>query len=150
LFPPQTVEEFLGEYWPDRPFVAHGDPARLPAVFAVPELSSFEALAQKYNGNILLFTNGRKCQKMIMINAVNPALLFEMGLALQFEDIEPCVPGAAAFLRQLERGLGIHDGSLSMSAFVSPAPDGLSCHYDAHDVISVQLLGGPSAFTLRP
>jgi hypothetical protein len=51
------------------------------------------------------------------------------------------VPGAPEFLRVLEAELGLNEGSLVMSAFASPYQDGLGCHYDAQDVISIQLLG---------
>jgi hypothetical protein len=44
LTAPHSAVGFLRDYWPDKPFVAHGDPARLPAFLRAPELASIEAL----------------------------------------------------------------------------------------------------------
>lgn len=140
LFSPTAAAEFLTRYWPQRPFVAQSDPARWPAPLRAQELGSTQALARCYRGN-LRFTHGRKSDQMIQIDRVDPSILFEMGLTLNFEDIGPYVPGAPEFLRALEQELGLNEGSLVMSAFASPQQDGLGCHYDAQDVISIQLHG---------
>jgi ribosomal protein L16 Arg81 hydroxylase len=140
LLSPKAADEFLNQYWPKRPFVAQSDPARWPAVLRAEELASVQNLAKRYRGS-LRFTHGRKSDQMIQIDRVDPAILFEMGLTLNFEDIGPYVPGAPEFLRGLEAELGLNESSLVMSAFASPYQDGLGCHYDAQDVISIQLLG---------
>ncbi len=140
LLSPSVADEFLTSYWPRRPFVAQGDAARLPAVLRAPELISVQALARCYRGN-LRFTHGRKSDQMIEIDRVDPAILVEMGLTLQFQNIVPYVPGVKEFLLGLESELGLNEGSLTMSAFASPQQDGLSCHYDAQDLISIQLIG---------
>jgi ribosomal protein L16 Arg81 hydroxylase len=140
LLSPKVADEFLAVYWPHRPFVAHGDPARFPPVLRTEELSSTQALARRYRGS-LRFTHGHKSDQMIQIDRVDPAILFGMGLTLNFEDIGPYVPGAVEFLRGLELELGLNESSLVMSAFASPHQDGLGCHYDSQDVISIQLHG---------
>ena len=140
LLSPKAAEEFLNQYWPKRPFVAQADPARWPAALRGEELASVQNLAKRYRGS-LRFTHGRKSDQMIQIDRVDPAILFEMGLTLNFEDIGPYVPGAPEFLRGLEAELGLNEGALVMSAFASPYQDGLGCHYDAQDVISIQLIG---------
>lgn len=140
LLSPKAADEFLTQHWPKRPFVAQADPARWPAVLRCEELASVQNLAKRYRGS-LRFTHGRKSDQMIQIDRVDPAILFEMGLTLNFEDIGPYVPGAPEFLRALESELGLNEGSLVMSAFASPYQDGLGCHYDAQDVISIQILG---------
>jgi len=140
LLSPKAADEFLSQFWPKRPYVAQSDPARWPAVLRGDELASVQNLAKRYRGS-LRFTHGRKSDQMIQIDRVDPAILFEMGLTLNFEDIGPYVPGAPEFLRALESELGLNEGSLVMSAFASPYQDGLGCHYDAQDVISIQLIG---------
>ena len=140
LLSPNAADKFLTQYWPKRPFLAQSDPARWPAVLRGEELASVQNLAEHYRGS-LRFTHGRKSDQMIQIDRVDPAILFEMGLTLNFEDIGPYVPGATEFLRGLEAELGLNEGSLVMSAFASPHQDGLGCHYDSQDVISIQLHG---------
>jgi ribosomal protein L16 Arg81 hydroxylase len=140
LLSPNAADEFLKQYWPKRAFVSQTDPTRWPAVLRGEELASVQNLAKRYRGS-LRFTHGRKSDQMIQIDRVDPAILFEMGLTLNFEDIGPYVPGAPEFLRGLESELGLNEGSLVMSAFASPYQDGLGCHYDAQDVISIQLHG---------
>lgn len=139
LMAPCPAAEFLEQHWPRRPFATHGSPQRLPAVLRDDALASPAALAQRYRGN-LRFTHGG-CARMIEIDRVNPLTLQDMGMTLQFADLARCVPGADAFLRELEAELGVHERSAAISAFASPRDDGLSCHYDAQDLISIQLHG---------
>lgn len=141
LIGPGSVDRFFSHHWPEQTFFAHGDPARLPAFLRVPELTSIEALACRYRGG-LRFTQGRRYQKMIAIDQVDAMALYRMGLTLQFEDIVPIVAGADAALHQLETELGINPGAARMSAFASPEQDGLSVHFDAQDIFSIQLRGG--------
>jgi ribosomal protein L16 Arg81 hydroxylase len=140
LLSPNAADEFLAQYWPKRPFLAQGDPARWPAALRCEELASVRNLARRYRGS-LRFTHGRRSDQMIQIDRVDPAILFEMGLTLNFEDVGPCVPGAPELLRALESELGLNEGALVLSAFASPRQDGLGRHFDAQDVISIQLLG---------
>ena len=140
LLSQNAADEFLNQYWPRRPFVAQGDPARWPTALRGEELASVQDLAKRYRGS-LRFTHGHKSDQMIQIDRVDPAILFEMGLTLNFEDIGPYVPGAPEFLRGLGAELGLNESSLVMSAFASPHQDGLGCHYDSQDVISIQLHG---------
>ena len=140
LFTPGGADEFLARYWPQRAFVVHGDPARLPPPLRAKELGSVEALARCYRGS-LRFTHGRKSERMVQIDRIEPAILYGMDLTLQFEDIVPYVPGTREMLQALEVELGLNEGALCLSAFASPKTDGLGCHYDAQDLISIQLHG---------
>src|SRR6266496_3804405 len=140
LVAPHSAVEFLRDYWPDKPFAAHGDPARLPPFLRAPELESVEALSRIYRGN-LRFTSGRRYQKMLAIDQVHAASLYRMGLTVQFEDIAPFVAATASDLRLLEAELGVARGSARASVFSSPLADGLSVHFDAQDLFSIQLKG---------
>ena len=139
LMAPSSVAEFLDEHWPRSAFATHGPRARLPAMMLDKLLSSPIELAHGYSGR-LRFTGGG-CERMVQVADVSAATLQDMGLTLQFVDIGLCVPGAPAFMRQLEAELGLHEGSVSISAFNAPREGGLRCHYDAQDLISVQLHG---------
>jgi ribosomal protein L16 Arg81 hydroxylase len=140
LTAPHSAASFLRDYWPDKIFFAHGDPARLPAFLRAPELESVESLSRVYRGN-LRFTSGRRYQKMLAIDQVHAASLYRMGLTVQFEDIAPFVAATASDLRQLESELGVARGSMRASVFSSPQTDGLSVHFDAQDLFSIQLKG---------
>jgi ribosomal protein L16 Arg81 hydroxylase len=140
LLSPSAADEFLTEYWPHRPYVAHGNPARFPPALRTEELASVQALGKCYAGN-MAFTRGRKSDRMVKIRQVDPGILLDMGLTLSFENVGPYVPGAMEFLRGLERELGLNENTMVMSAFASPHQDGLRCHYDAQDLISIQLQG---------
>ena len=140
LIAPGSAAEFLRDYWPDKPFAAHGDAARLPPFLRAPELDSIETLSRVYRGN-LRFTSGRRYQKMLAIDQVHAASLYRMGLTVQFEDIAPFVAATAPDLRLLEAELGVARGSARASVFSSPLADGLSVHFDAQDLFSIQLKG---------
>jgi len=140
LIAPRSAGEFLRDCWPAQSFVGHGDPSRLPAFLRGPELASVDALSRVYRGT-LRFTSGRRYQKMVGIDQVNAASLYRMGLTVQFEDIAPFVADAVPALRRLEAELGIPTGSARASVFASPQSDGLSEHFDAQDLFSIQLKG---------
>ncbi|MGZ5090606.1 MAG: JmjC domain-containing protein [Burkholderiales bacterium] len=140
LLSPTAADEFLTQHWPHRPYLVHGNPARFPPALRTEELASVQALGKCYGGN-MAFTRGRKSDRMVKIRQVDPEILLDMGLTLSFENVGPYVPGAMEFLRGLERELGLNENTMVMSAFASPHQDGLRCHYDAQDLISIQLQG---------
>ena len=140
LVAPVPVQQFLHDHWPERVFHAHGPLARLPALFSSPELLSFRALASRYQG-WLGFGRGAQGARMVSVQQVNPMHLYEMGLSVYLPDIAPNVPGAEAFLRQLEADLGIATGSAHITVWASPKDDGAPTHFDGEDVFSIQLTG---------
>lgn len=128
-----------GEAWPSAIRVRHGPLTRLPALFQQPLLHSLEALSDRYRGP-LSFGRGLRSPQTFDSHA-NAASLLQLGLTVFLQDVAGTLNDAPAFLRQLERELGVASGSARLSAFASPGDDGVSCHYDAEDVISIQLLG---------
>jgi len=67
--------------------------------------------------------------------------ILERGVTAYLGDVATLLQGAGDFLVQLEAELGIDGGCSRMGAFISPAGNGASCHYDVLDVISIQLVG---------
>ena len=147
LVAPHSLEDFA-RHWPDKIFVTQGDPERLPQFLRAQELSSIGALASVYRGH-LAFCSGAKTSYMVPGDPSYAEKLFTMGLTLYFDNIAPYVPGARVFLKQLESDLGIAAGSTRMTAWASPREDGAACHYDANDIISIQLYG-TKRFELAP
>ncbi|MFO1325147.1 MAG: cupin domain-containing protein [Burkholderiales bacterium] len=139
LMAPCSGEEFVDRYWPACALEAHGARERLPAVFLDPALASPVELAQRYSGR-LRFTHGGS-ERMVQVADVNPASLLDMGLTVQFVDVAKCLPQAPQLMRQIEAELGLQEGQVSMSAFASPRDDGLTCHFDSAELISIQLAG---------
>lgn len=129
-------------------FATHDNAARLPAPLRCIELTDVQSLLRAHRGRIA-FTSGPKSPDMVPIDKVNAAALWRMGLTVYFPDVTPCVSGLEALLRQLEMELGVRAGSARCGAFASPPGDGLACHYDAEDVISIQL-AGRKRFHLAP
>ncbi len=140
LFSPASAEQFLRDYWPERIFSAHGPRSRLPAVFQCPELASFNALAARYSGK-LSFGRGASNTRMLGMQNANPLHLYEMGLSVYLPDVSSVVPGAAAFLRQLEAEFGIAKGGCRITVWASPREDGAPTHFDGEETISIQLVG---------
>lgn len=144
---PGLIQQLLGipvlqqedALWPEQIHVAHGSLARLPALFLQPLLEDMQRFADRYRGP-LSFGRGLRSPQTFDSHA-NAAGLLQLGLTVFMQDVTPCLPGANEFLRQLERELGVPAGSARLSAFASPDDDGVSCHYDAEEVISIQLLG---------
>lgn len=133
-----------GATWPSAIRVEHGPLTRLPALFQQPVLQDLEQLADRYRGP-LSFGRGLRSPQTFDSHA-NAASLLQLGLTVFLQDVAGSLNGAPAFLRQLERELGVATGSARLSAFASPGDDGVSCHYDAEEVISIQLLGSKTFY----
>jgi hypothetical protein len=130
---------FLATHWPERHFCTHGPVARLPALLRGPELKSLDALAQRYTGTVAF---GRGSTETRTISAdTHAGHLFKLGFTVYLSDIAALLSGGKAWLAALERELGVAAGCSKLGAFASPRGDGLPVHFDAEDVISVQLIG---------
>jgi Cupin superfamily protein len=139
LFGNEASKTFLDAYWPERHFYAHGPIARLPSILRCTELRSLDALAQRYTGPVAF---GRGAVDARTISAdTHPRNLFDLGFTVYLSDISGILPGGKTWLATLERELGIMTGCSKIGAFASPRGDGLPRHFDAEDVISVQLSG---------
>ena len=141
LFGEAGAQTFLTSHWPKR-FYAPGPGAGLPAILRCPELHSLGALAQKYVGGIA-FGRGSVDARTMTADA-HPCSLFNLGFTVYLADIAGLLTGGAAWLATLERELGVTRGCSKIGAFASPRGDGLPCHFDADDVISIQLTGSKS------
>lgn len=148
LVAPTQAQHFLSDYWPEHVYHAHGPLSRLPALFSSLELSDFRTLASGYRG-WLGFGQGARNSRMLSVQDLNPLHLYEIGLSVYLPDISESVPGAEAFLRQLELELGIEEGSCRITVWASPRSDGAATHFDAEDVISIQL-AGEKRFEIAP
>ena len=145
---PLTAEQFFAGYWPERVYASHGDLERLPGMFRSPVLRDIESLSANYHGRVL-FTRGRHSSFMVPAENGCPKTLFNMGLTVYLDNIQPCLPKSPLVLQALERNLGIPPGTARIGAFASPPGDGAACHYDTEDVISIQLTGS-KAFHVAP
>jgi hypothetical protein len=117
-------------------------------MFRSPVLRDIETLSEKYHGRVL-FTRGRHSPFMVPAENGCPKTLFNMGLTVYLDNIQPCLPKSPLVLQALERNLGIPPGTARIGAFASPPGDGAACHYDTEDVISIQLTGS-KAFHVAP
>lgn len=139
LFAPRPAHDFRDRFWPGVPVAAHGPRGRLPAPFNDEALASAAVLAQRYRGR-LRFTHGGS-ERMVRADGADAQSLLDMGLTVQFVDLVHVLPQGVAFLRALEAELGLHEGATTMCAFASAPEDGLNRHFDAAELISVQLQG---------
>ncbi len=137
---PIDIADFRKQFWPDEVFVIHGPLQRLPPPFTNPELSDVRQLFPRYAGRVL-FSKGTRSPRAILMQNVDPLQLYNMGLSLYLPDVEPIVSGASAFLRELEKDLGLEEGCARITAWASPSADGIACHLDAEEVFSIQLQG---------
>jgi hypothetical protein len=139
LLSPLLAEGLRRGVVPDKAVAVHGSIERLPDALRQVTLASFAALSRAYRGPVA-FGRGLRHPQVFDSNA-NAANLRELGLTVYLRDIAPCAAGGHAFLRELEAELGIAEGSARLTAFSSPHNDGVACHYDAEEVISVQMEG---------
>ena len=140
MFAPAGIAGLLTAFEGGEPFVVHGDPARFPPWLRESPLRSVEDVCAAYRGRIL---HGRRegGARFHLLERGAPAELLAGGEALYLPDIADVVPAASSWLRELELSLGIPSGCARATAWVAPAGEGTALHFDAEDVISIQLSG---------
>jgi len=136
----EALEEFLGDYWPDRIFVARRDMERLPEAFLDEELNNFDALSRRYKGVVSFFGDAESAH-MVPVEGIEAGAPYRCGLSVYLTDVGPYFPGIERLVRQLELELGVNEGCARAGVFASPPGGGISCHYDSVDVFSIQLRG---------
>lgn len=143
LVAPMPLDVFLAERWGRAVAVAHGPPERLPAWTLAPELASPAAWGAAYRGPGIVSRAGEARTAPVTYDggAASPEVFHAMGLTQSFPRAENAIPGCAAWLAALADELGVPDGSLHAHVFVSPREEGLGWHFDAHDVLVVQVRG---------
>lgn len=143
-----ALDDFLTNYWPDRIFVARGDPARLPPALTDPELNQFDTLSRRYKGVVSFFGDARSGH-MVPVEGIEAAAPYRCGLSVYLTDVGPYYPEVERLVRALELELGINEKCARAGVFASPTTGGISCHYDSVDVFSIQLQGNKK-FDLAP
>lgn len=135
--------QFLSSAWPNEPFVVHAPRARLAGLADVPELESAAALAQVPCHAIL--AQGQHLGEQRFGNiAVDPAVapsLLEVGVTLYFNEPRFRSRSLWAWVRALERALGLHAGVIRPSAFFSSPGRGARMHFDCTESFVVQVRG---------
>ena len=140
LFTDLSSSEFRQACWPDKAAWCAGDVDRLPSPLRHPALSRIEALAASYKGR-LSFGNARTGSRTVAVEQISPGMLLKMGLSLYLTEIEPMIPGLTELLREIESELDAPPGCARIGAFMAPEENGVTCHMDAEEVFSIQLVG---------
>ncbi len=142
LLGPDAAAEFLARRWPGEPFAVHRDLGDLPEVLRSPVILEPRNLTRVYRGKVEV-TNGPSAQHEV--SGADAAVFFErLGLAVRFAGLEPYLPGTPAWLRGLERELGIPEGAAGLHAFINAEGIGLPAHCDPYEHIAIQLAGTKS------
>lgn len=131
--------EFLRAHWPARPFAVHRTLEELPAVLRPPMMLDPTQLTRVYRGPVEV-TSGRYGQ--YSLTGVDPSVYFDaLGLAASFRDLENYLPGVQPWLRDLERDLGVPEGTATLFSFINAEGMGLGAHCDRNEHIAIQLSG---------
>ena len=131
--------------WPEQCVVQHGNPNRLPDIFLTPILQSIKTLTDAYMG-ITMEADRRVDSDMTVVD-ISATKVIDKGKTAYLGDIATLLPESKQFLHCLEKELGIPQGSARIGAFISPAGNGAPCHFDAEDVISIQITGQKRFYT---
>ena len=137
----------LIDTWPQKCIDSHGPISRLPPLFSNSLLSSIESLTEGYNGKLFEFNPNSRDAMMHPVRDLSAVDVVKRGSTAYLANITSLLPGTDTFLHALEHELGISRGRARLTAFISSAGTGAPVHYDAEDVISIQLVGSKKFFT---
>lgn len=133
--------------WPDKCLHGHGPLERLPAPLDDDILSSITALTDVYQGGLLEFDQRTQSNKMYRLADGTASDVIKKGATAYLDDVSPLLNHADTFVNALEQELNIKPGSTRLTIFISATGSGAPTHYDALDVISIQLVGSKKFFT---
>lgn len=85
----------------------------------------------------------------LSVDAVQAAHLYAMGATLTFTGVEDRHHALSRMLGSLAAELGIRRSLCHCNVYLTPAGDGVPKHFDAHDVVIVQVIGSKT-WTLAP
>ena len=148
LFPDLPASAFQQDYWPDRLCASHGPLDRLPKPLREPILGSIEALTANYQGRVS-FGNAKTGSRTVAVEHISPDMLLKMGLSLYLPEIGRMLSGVNELLREAESLLGAPPGCARIGAFIAPQENGVTCHLDAEEVFSIQLIGEKRFFVSK-
>ena len=143
LLAPQTVDSFFADAWPDRPFLVHGDPARLQGLADAKEFASVQAMAKVPCRAVLAQGQHLDAQRFGNI-AVAPELapsLLRSGATVYFNEPQFRSRSVGRWVRTIEKQLGLAPRTIRPSVFFSSRGPGARMHFDATESFVVQLRG---------
>ena len=134
-----SASSFLTTCWPARVFHTRLDPAGWPPWLRSDLLDQPAKLDAIYRGRVDV-TRGRRAQYRVEGAPVS-RWVDDLGLTVRLTEMERYLPGAAEWLRGLERELGIPSGSCELNAFLNAAGAGLSAHCDPSEHLLIHVKG---------
>ena len=136
LFGPDGAEKFLTGYWPNKPFVVHGDAARLAGLTTY----DFDGLVGlKKFATRAMFRTLTGASTAMSLWPGQERTLYDAGFTIYFHKL--LSPALEAWIGALNHDLGLVEGVTRISAFASRRGAGLSPHYDSNDNFVCQARG---------
>jgi quercetin dioxygenase-like cupin family protein len=136
-------------------FVQHGPLERFPAFMYTGPMASTDALCREYSGSVEVSQGSELQGAQFGVSGAHPLALLRAGLTVYFSDLRRLLPASTAFLRELERCLGLGECA-SVMAFVNAPGSGLPLHHDRYDQLFFQIRGqkrfryAPNGFVENP
>jgi ribosomal protein L16 Arg81 hydroxylase len=144
LVAPLEPEEFLQDYWPNRPYWSNGVAERIEALAEIPELESAEtamAGAQK----VIVFRPDGKTGNVPSGEAAMP--LYRMGLTCYLGSRH--IPALWEGVSRITADLGLPQGAVKCEIFCSSGDSGVTMHSD-FDLNFALLLRGNKRWRIAP
>lgn len=145
MFEPLTAERFIEEYWPDRMLHVEASPERAPALFGMPELRDPLSLFHTHPQDVQLVFKADPSRPGSFGNVFLPpskaAALYQSGMTASFPDMHRSIPSLGAVTQYLEQLTGVMPGTVDAIGALSRPGTGFHLHFDAIDVLVVQLHG---------
>lgn len=93
-----------------------------------------------YRGRVT-FGNARTGSRTVAVEHIGAEMLHRMGLSLYLPELEQAIPELRELLSAMEAAVGAPPGTARIGAFIAPAENGVTPHFDAEEVFSIQLIG---------
>lgn len=143
LFPALAGGRFVREYFPNEPYVHHGDLKRFGRLATDRLLQDPIALIQAARKDTLIgylkMADGHRHQAVV--TKATAAALYQGGMTVDVNSVHLWHDGVARFVEQLRTELGFRPDQIICDALVSPGGDAVPKHFDGIETMSIQLAG---------
>lgn len=158
LLAPHSVPEFLGDEWPNRPFVTHGLSSSVQSLLELPFLQSLEALLNSWPDVIQAhLPDVADESSAVHATAKDARKLYANQMSLLFNNVQNISPLLKDWLAAIARDLGLPRSTYARClVYATPDGKGTTTHFDQNINFVLQVSGtkkwslAPNFFAVNP
>jgi 50S ribosomal protein L16 3-hydroxylase len=142
LAAPLSPEAFLASHWPDRPYCSPAASATRLDSLGLAHLNTVDNILDGWSGTVRVHQRDAEGRyKPRKATATEARQAYTAGASLSFDRLDVADASLRSGLDVVAAGLGVPKTLISCVAFAAPPHGGVPRHFDAKEVMVIQLAG---------